>query len=97
MLKKKSRTMCLGLLVSAALTGCSSLNHISDNRFSQSKVISEREGFSIHEISDDLFDRMKAGMTYKEDCIVPREDLRYLLVNTPKCTQNRKAIGQSII
>ncbi len=80
MLKKKSRTMCLGLLVSAALTGCGSLNHISDNRFSQSEVISEREGFSIHEISDDLFDRMKAGMTYKEDCIVPREDLRYLLV-----------------
>lgn len=28
----------------------------------------------------DLFDRMKAGNTYKEDCIVPREDLRYLLV-----------------
>lgn len=23
---------------------------------------------------------MKAGNTYKEDCIVPREDLRYLLV-----------------
>ena len=32
------------------------------------------------EISDDLFQRMKAGNTYKEDCIVPREDLRYLLV-----------------
>lgn len=39
-----------------------------------------REGFSIREISDDLFDRMKAGNTYKDDCIVPREDLRYLLV-----------------
>ena len=39
-----------------------------------------RAGFSIHEISDDLFDRMKDGNTYKEDCIVPREDLRYLLV-----------------
>jgi alpha-acetolactate decarboxylase len=39
-----------------------------------------REGFSIQEISDDLFDRMKKGNTYKEDCIVPREDLRYLLV-----------------
>ena len=44
------------------------------------QVISKREGFSIREISDDLFDRMKAGNTYKEDCIVPREDLRYLLV-----------------
>ena len=39
-----------------------------------------REGFSIREISDDLFDRMKGGNTYKEDCIVPREDLRYLMV-----------------
>ena len=39
-----------------------------------------REGFSIHEISDDLFERMKRGNTYKENCIVPREDLRYLLV-----------------
>ncbi|MCR5212350.1 MAG: M15 family metallopeptidase [Lachnospiraceae bacterium] len=44
------------------------------------QVISKREGFSIRGISDDLFDRMKAGNTYKEDCIVPREDLRYLLV-----------------
>ena len=34
----------------------------------------------MREISDDLFERMKAGNTYKEDCIVPREDLRYLLV-----------------
>ena len=39
-----------------------------------------REGFSIREISDDLFDRMKCGNTYKADCVVPREDLRYLLV-----------------
>ena len=39
-----------------------------------------REGFSIREISDDLFDRMKSGNTYKEDCVVPREDLRYLMV-----------------
>lgn len=43
-------------------------------------VTEDREGFSIHEISDDLYDRMKGGNTYKDDCIVPREDLRYLLV-----------------
>ncbi len=40
----------------------------------------EREGFSVRDISDDLFERMRTGNTYKEDCIVPREDLRYLLV-----------------
>ncbi len=39
-----------------------------------------RQGFSVREISDDLFDRMRSGNTYKDDCIVPREDLRYLLV-----------------
>ena len=40
----------------------------------------DREGFSVREISNDLFDRMRGGNTYKEDCFVPREDLRYLLV-----------------
>ena len=39
-----------------------------------------KEIFSINEISDDLFNRMKAGNTYKKDCIVPKEDLRYLLI-----------------
>lgn len=39
-----------------------------------------RDGFSMQKISDELFERMKAGNTYKEDCLVPREDLRYLLV-----------------
>ena len=43
-------------------------------------VTEDREGFSVREISDDLFDRMKRGNTYKKDCIVPRKDLRYLLV-----------------
>lgn len=42
--------------------------------------LENRAGFSIREISDDLFDRMTGGNTYKKDCIVPREDLRYLLV-----------------
>ena len=46
----------------------------------ETQSVEEREGFSVREISDDLFDRMKRGNTYKEDCIVPREDLRYLLV-----------------
>ncbi len=46
----------------------------------ETQFLEEREGFSISEISDDLFERMKRGNTYKEDCIVPKEDLRYLLV-----------------
>ena len=83
--KKKYRILCLLLSISVLLTACDSIGNISnssasDSGSSQSEVISKRAGFSIHEISDDLFDRMKAGNTYKEDCIVPREDLRYLLV-----------------
>ncbi len=46
----------------------------------EAAAVEDREGFSVREISDDLYDRMKSGNTYKEDCIVPREDLRYLLV-----------------
>ncbi|PWT29350.1 hypothetical protein CPT75_07595 [Butyrivibrio fibrisolvens] len=35
------------------------------------------EDFYISEITDELFDRMK-GKSYKDDCNVPREDLRYI-------------------
>ncbi len=36
--------------------------------------------FSIHKISDDLYSRMINGDSYMENCVVPKEDLRYLLV-----------------
>ena len=39
---------------------------------------SEREGFAIWPITDELFARMQQGNTFKENCIVPREDLRYI-------------------
>ena len=39
---------------------------------------SEREGFAIWPITDELFFRMQQGNTFKENCIVPREDLRYI-------------------
>ena len=85
MLKQKYRMICLLLALSVLLTACGRMDDhsgasSSDSSSSESEVISTREGFSIHEISDDLFERMQAGNTYKEDCIVPREDLRYLLV-----------------
>lgn len=35
------------------------------------------EDFYISEITDELFDRMK-GKSYKDECNVPREDLRYI-------------------
>ncbi len=65
--------------LAAVLSACS-VNGSCSMKADVEKQIGYREGFSIREINDDLFDRMKAGNTYKEDCIVPREDLRYLLV-----------------
>ena len=38
----------------------------------------DRAGFSIWPITDELFYRMQQGNTFKENCIVPREDLRYI-------------------
>lgn len=35
------------------------------------------DGFYISDISDELFSSMQ-GKSYKDDCIIPREDLRYL-------------------
>ena len=80
MLKKKYRMIGFLLSIFALLAACSSAGSSSNSSSSQNEAVLAREGFSIHEISDELFERMKAGNTYKEDCIVPREDLRYLLV-----------------
>ena len=41
--------------------------------------ISVEEQFYISEITDDIFARIE-GRSYKEDCTIPREDLRYLHV-----------------
>lgn len=78
------------LLVSLLLIACGGFNSSAVSKKTdvnteksdagETLSVEKREGFSISEISDDLFLRMKAGNTYKEDCIVPREDLRYLLV-----------------
>ena len=82
---KKYLVFGLILVMFGLFTACGSINSNSnssdsDSSSAQESVIGNREGFSIREISDDLYDRMKAGNTFKEDCIVPREDLRYLLV-----------------
>ncbi len=67
------------LLVLAGHTGCGSTGQ-QNVESKEEATIEDRNGFSIREISNDLYDRMRGGNTYKEDCIVPREDLRYLTV-----------------
>ncbi|MBR6200009.1 MAG: M15 family metallopeptidase [Spirochaetales bacterium] len=36
------------------------------------------KGFAIWPITDEIFYRMKLGNSYKDNCVVPREDLRYI-------------------
>lgn len=95
-MKRKLLIIAMVFVLAAGLTACAqkapdvqpgsaeetgAQEKTSDAAASGSAVLKvSREGFSIREISDDLFERMKGGNTYKEDCIVPREDLRYLLV-----------------
>ena len=73
-----TKVLFIGLLSVATLT-CPAVGK-SETPVTQAAVVKDRPGFSVREISDDLFDRMKRGNTYKDDCVVPREDLRYLLV-----------------
>lgn len=74
--------LLIPVLVLAGLTGCGKYENppVSQEESKKQVVTEDRDGFSIQEISDELYARMKGGNTYKEDCIVPREDLRYLLV-----------------
>ncbi|MCR5694477.1 MAG: M15 family metallopeptidase [Clostridia bacterium] len=76
---KKMLVTVIALAITVLLAACVSTGKTGDST-AKGSVTEYREGFSIREISDDLYDRMKAGKTYKDDCVVPREDLRYLLV-----------------
>ena len=95
-MKKKLITITLVFVLAAGLSACAQISTNTQSGNSgktdgqekvsavdtsgETDVKESREGFSIREISDDLFDRMQGGNTYKEDCIVPREDLCYLTV-----------------
>lgn len=59
-------------------------------------IKADRAGFSIWAISDELFSRMKEGNTYKDDCIVPREDLLYMRA-LHKDKEGRVHLGEMIV
>ena len=61
------RTICIFIMIVLLAAGLSvgsskAANAQSDNREKTEQTVS-REGFSIREISDDLFDRMRGGKT----------------------------------
>lgn len=79
--KRKLQVAAVTCVLVMSLSACGSPTaaQLPENE-ETAEAVEFRDGFSIREISDDLFDRMKNGNTYKTDCIVPREDFRYLLV-----------------
>ena len=75
--------LCLAACGQAAGTGASSGSASSTTAHTASEAASAgpagQEGFYTTEITDDVFDRMK-GKSFKDDCTLAREDLRYLHV-----------------
>ena len=76
------KNMKLAFLVTLSLTlsfmgGCSSDSSSLNDTESVEKPVSE--DFYISPITDEIFARIK-GKSFKDDCTLPREDLRYLHV-----------------
>lgn len=72
------------VFLAGKLSGGSAQPEISEESESQPKTPKTEEAsaadeFYVSEIPDDIFEKMQ-GKSYKEDCTVPREDLRYVHV-----------------
>ncbi len=57
----------------------STQDHAGDEKVGESMSDQKTDAFYISEITDEIFDRIK-GKSFKDDCTLPREDLRYLHV-----------------
>lgn len=67
-IKRKICLVAMIFFVTGSLSACSQhAANVQPENTEKTEQTNYREGFSIHEISDDLFDRMRAGKTYKED------------------------------
>ena len=73
-MKKTSKLFLCMVLPVLAFAGCVK----TEKNVVAHPLKSAREGFAIWPITDELFARMKQGNTFKENCIVPREDLWYI-------------------
>ena len=72
------------VFLAGKLSGGNAQPEISEESESQPKTPKTEEAsaadeFYVSEIPDDIFEKMQ-GKSYKEDCTVPREDLRYVHV-----------------
>ena len=73
--------LSLGLIACGQTSSANSPSGAESPTQAQAPASSEApaEAFSISEISDEVFARIK-GKSFKDDCTLPREDLRYLHV-----------------
>ena len=73
--------LSLGLVACGQTSSANSPSGAESPTQAQAPASSEApaEAFSISEISDEIFARIK-GKSFKDDCTLPREDLRYLHV-----------------
>jgi hypothetical protein len=73
--------LSLGLVACGQTSSANSPSGAESPTQAQAPASSEApaEAFSISEISDEVFARIK-GKSFKDDCTLPREDLRYLHV-----------------
>ncbi len=83
-MKKKAALIITAAMLLSAFCGCGNDNKPAETGTEGSAVNTESiseapvtDPFYIEEISDEIFDRIY-GKSFKEDCTLPREDLRYL-------------------
>ena len=73
-------SMSLGLIACSQTNSASTTTEAASPTQAQTTAASdEQKDFYITEITDDIFARIK-GKSFKDDCTLPREDLRYLHV-----------------
>lgn len=89
---KLTLLVSLGLMLSV-MSGCSSDSSSSSDPENTEKTVSEE--FYISPITDEIFARIK-GKSFKDDCTLPRDDLRYLHV-LHKDLNGKEHAGEMIV
>lgn len=89
---KLTLLVSLGLMLSI-MSGCSSDSSSSSDPENTEKTVSEE--FYISPITDEIFARIK-GKSFKDDCTLPKDDLRYLHV-LHKDLNGKEHAGEMIV
>ena len=89
---KLTLLVSLGLMLSI-MSGCSSDSSSSSDSENNEKTVSEE--FYISPITDEIFARIK-GKSFKDDCTLPKDDLRYLHV-LHKDLNGKEHVGEMIV